>query len=103
MSNETFEDKLKKFDGKIAILPENIASQISDQQFEPGKNESLIYVKFVSMNAQSIKNANHRLEDIFGPEKGFLLFSDCETLREYLIISINEFIDRAKESANKNI
>lgn len=83
---------------KIATLPESNASQISDAQFEPEDNEFVIYFKFVVMTKNAIRNNAHRIENIFGPEKGGLVFGDPEDMRIFLHKMIDNVVNAGKDA-----
>ncbi len=87
---------------KIGTVPEGNATQISDSLFEPDKGEFLAYFKFVAMTQLAIKNNNHKIEDIFGSEQGYLLFGNPEDMRIYLHKLVDNFIDAGKEGAKGN-
>lgn len=84
---------------KIAVLPEDNASQISAAQFEPEDNEFVVYFKFVVMTKNAIRNNSHRIENIFGPEKGGLVFGDPEDMRKFLHTMIDKVVDAGKTAA----
>lgn len=86
----------------IGTVPEDRATQISDQQFEPEKGEFLLYFKFVAMTQIAIRNNNHRIENIFGPEKGGLVFGNPEDMRIYLHKMVDIVVDAGKEGAKAN-
>ena len=87
---------------KIGTLPEGNASQISDGHFEPEKGEFLLYFKLVAMTQTAIRNNDHKIENIFGPEKGGLVFGDPEDMRTFLHKMVDIVVDAGKEGAKNN-
>lgn len=87
---------------KIGTLPEGSASQISDGQFEPEKGEFLLYFKLVVMTQAAIRNSDHKIENLFGPEKGGLVFGDPEDMRIFLHKMVDIVINAGKEGAKDN-
>jgi len=86
----------------IGTVPEGQATQISDGQFEPEKGEFLLYFKFVAMTKNAIRNNNHKIENIFGPEKGGLVFGDPEDMRIYLHKMVDIVVNAGKEAAKNS-
>lgn len=87
---------------KIVLIPETRASQVSESQFEPDKQELLVYLKLVTMNQLSIHNAKHQIQDLYESEKGWLIFSSIENLRSYLHAKIDECFNEAAKTVSKN-
>ena len=95
-------DEKKEKQLKIGVLPEGNATQISDGQFEPEKGEFLLYFKFVAMTQAAIRNSDHKIENIFGPEKGGLVFGNPEDMRIFLHKMVDIVINAGKEGAKDN-
>ena len=94
--------QLSDFEGRIILISEDHSSQISDAKFEPDKHETLVYLKLVSMNANSLKNNEHKIDRVFGPAKGFLIHGKCLDLRDYLHCVVDAFMDQAIKDAESN-
>jgi len=96
-------EQLEQLNKLLALVPEDHASQVSDSKFEPEKNESLIYFKLCAMNANSIKNNEHKVDRIFGPEKGYMVYGNCDHIRTYLHIIVDMLMDQAVEGSKSNL
>lgn len=86
----------------IVLIPEDQVTQMSESMFEPGRKETLVFVKIVTMNQPCIKNHSHNIASAFGQDKGYLVFGECDEVRRFLLDMFNETMDQAKKDSELN-
>jgi len=86
---------------KVIMIPEDNVTQMSETKFEPGKGETLVFVKIVAMNQPCIKSRNHDIPSAFA-DKGHLVFGEVDEVRRFLVDMLNETMDQAKKDAELN-
>ena len=54
------------------------------------------------MNVNVLKSKNGRVEDVIAESPGFIIFGDCDSIKDFLTKSVQESMLAAKEASKSN-